>query len=74
MSKQTKRRAVEQTAMPANYPVVTAEQAGADGTEPWTLRVIANRIGRAYPRHAHHLRRVAAQLAADNDNRARRVA
>lgn len=60
--------------MPDGYPVVTVEQALADGTAPWSLRAVANRLQKEYPSHARRLRRVAAQMTAGNDNHAVRRA
>lgn len=51
--------------------VITAEQAMADGMQPWTLRAIAKRHCGPV---AAELRRVAQQLAAMNDNQPARRA
>lgn len=69
-----KRLPREEFIMPNDYPVVTLDQAVADGTTPWTLNCVASRLQYRYPRHADQLRRVARQLAASNDNRGRRAA
>lgn len=60
--------------MPHDYPVVSLDQAISDGTTPWTLNLVARRIGYKYPAQAAELRRVARQLAASNDNHGRRAA
>ena len=59
--------------MPHDYPVVSLDQVIADGTAPWTLNVVARRIGYKNPSQAAQLRRGARQLAAINDNRERRA-
>lgn len=68
-----KRMPREEFTMPTDYPVVTLDQAVADGTTPWTLKCVASRLQYRYPRHADQLRRVALQLAA-NGNLLRKVA
>lgn len=67
-------RRTRTSAMPASYPAVSLRTAIADGTRPSTLRMVAARIGATHPQQADALRRVAQQLAAENDNRARRAA
>ena len=69
-----KRLPREEFIMPDDYPVVSLDQAVADGTTPWTLDCVARRLHRRYPRQATALQRVARQLAASNDNHGRRTA
>jgi hypothetical protein len=68
-----KRLPREEFTMPDDYPVVSLDQAVADGTTPWTLDCVARRLDCRYPRQADQLRRVAQQLAA-NGNLLRKVA
>lgn len=74
MTPTKKRSPREEFIMPNDYPVVTLDQAVADGTTPWTLNCVASRLQYRYPRHADQLRCVARQLAANDNRRDRKVA